>query len=102
MDTSTFYDTINLDCLQEEALKLQYPPLLLELAMQVYTGPKAIVAEQEMTPFFRVSSGVPAGCPQAPLLAKAVLAPALTPWQQQHPQTHLSRQKPRTGCSGCS
>ena len=34
MDMSMFYDTINLDRLQDKALKLQYPPLLLELAMQ--------------------------------------------------------------------
>ena len=33
MDMSTFYDTIHLARLQEEALKLDYPPLLLELAM---------------------------------------------------------------------
>ena len=38
---------------------------MLEMAMQVYTGPKAMVAEQEMTPFFTVTNGVPAGCPQA-------------------------------------
>ena len=81
MDMSTFYDTINLQRLETEALHLQYPPM----ALQVYHGPKAIVAEQEMTPFFTVTNGVPAGCPQAPLLAKAVLAPALQPWQQAHP-----------------
>ena len=90
MDMSTFYDTINLTRLQQEALQLHYPPLMLELAMQLYTGPKAIVAEQEMTPFFTVQNGVPAGCPQAPLLAKAVLAPALQPWKLQHPEVHLS------------
>ena len=90
MDMSTFYDTIQLNKLQEEAVKLDYPPLLLELAMQLYTGPKAILAEQEMTPFFHVDHGVPAGCPQAPLLAKVVLAPALIPWKQQHPQINLS------------
>ena len=90
MDMSTFYDTINLQQLETEALKLSYPPLMLEMALQVYHGPKAIVAEQEMTPFFTVTNGVPAGCPQAPLLAKAVLAPALQPWQQQHPAIHLS------------
>ena len=43
-----------------------------------------------MTPFFHVDQGVPAGCPQAPLLAKAVLTPALTPWHEQHPHIHLS------------
>ena len=90
MDMSTFYDTIDLDRLQQEALQLDYPPLLLELAIQLYTGPKAISAEQEFTPFFRVDRGIPAGCPQAPLLAKAVLAPALIPWQQAHKTVHLS------------
>ena len=58
--------------------------------MQLYCGPKAILAEQEMTPFFHVDHGVPAGCPQAPLLAKAVLAPALLPWKEQHPKANLS------------
>ena len=90
MDMSTFYDTINLRKLQEEAIGLDYPPLMLELAMQLYCGPKAILAEQELTPFFHVDHGVPAGCPQAPLLAKAVLAPALIPWKEQHPKAHLS------------
>ena len=90
MDMSTFYDTIDLDRLQQEAIQLDYPPLLLELATQLYTGPKAISAEQEFTPFFRVDRGIPAGCPQAPLLAKAVLAPALIPWQQAHKKVHLS------------
>ena len=90
MDMSTFYDTINLCKLQEEAIGLDYPPLMLELALQLYCGPKAILAEQELTPFFHVDHGVPAGCPQAPLLAKAVLAPALIPWKEQHPTAHLS------------
>ena len=90
MDMSTFYDTIPLDKLQQEAMKLNYPPLHLELAMQLYTGPKAISAEQEFTPFFRVDRGIPAGCPQAPLLAKAVLAPALIPWREDHPDIHLT------------
>ena len=90
MDMSTFYDAVDLERLQQEALQLDYPPLMLELAMQLYTGPKAISAEQEFTPFFRVDRGIPAGCPQAPLLAKAVLAPALIPWQQNHKKIHLS------------
>ena len=59
MDMSTFYDTINLQRLQTEALNLQYPSLMLEMALQVYHGPKAIVA-------------------------------ALQPWQQAHPNIHLS------------
>ena len=63
MDMSTFYDTIHLSRLQEEAVKLGYPVLLLELAMQLYCGPTAILAEQEMTPFFHADHGIPAGHP---------------------------------------
>ena len=86
MDMSTFYDAIQLTRLQEEAMN----PLMLELAMQVYTGPKAILAEQELTAFFTVNQGIPAGCPQAPLLAKAALAPAILPWKERHAAVHLS------------
>ena len=42
MDLSTFYDTIQLQRLQEQALAIQYPPLMLEMAMQVYTGQKPL------------------------------------------------------------
>ena len=34
-------------------------------------GPKAIQAEAELSEFFFAQKGVGAGCPQAPLLAKA-------------------------------
>ena len=39
---STFYDTIDLKNLQQMAQALDYPPIALEFAMQVYTGPKAV------------------------------------------------------------
>ena len=54
MDMSTFYDTIHLARLQEEALKLEYPPLRLELAMQVYCGPKAIRLLSWLRQFWRL------------------------------------------------
>ena len=40
VDMSTFYDTINLARLQEEALKLQYPPLMLERPCSFTAVPK--------------------------------------------------------------
>ena len=55
MDLSTFYDTIKLQQLQDQAIAINYPPHMLEMAMQLYTGPKAIVAEQEMTPWIKES-----------------------------------------------
>lgn len=91
MDMSAFYDTIQLSKLEEEALKLSYTHLCcLNLPCSSIAGPKTIMAEQELTPFFRIDKGVPAGCPQAPLLAKAVLAPALIPWKEKLGQVHLS------------
>ena len=70
---STFYDTLDLQQLQQTAQDLQYPRVC-----HVYTGHKAILAEGELSPWFHVTTGVAAGCPQAPLLAKTFLQPILT------------------------
>ena len=90
LDMSTFYDTLDLQQLQQTAQDLQYPPLALEFATQVYTGHKAILAEGELSPWFHVTTGVVAGCPEAPLLAKTFLQPILTRFQQDNPDTHLN------------
>lgn len=60
------------------------------LALQLYTGPKAMLAKEKLSDFFYVTCGVAAGCPQAPLLAKTYLAPALQPFVQQQPRLHLN------------
>ena len=90
LDMSTFYDTLDLQRLQQTAQDLDYPPLGLEFAMQVYTGHKAILAEGELSPWFHATTGVAAGCPQAPLLAKTFLQPILTSFQQAFPDLHLN------------
>ena len=90
LDMSTFYDTLDLQKLQQTAQDLNYPPLALEFAMQVYTGHKAILAEGELSPWFHVTTGVAAGCPQAPLLAKTYLQPILHTFQQAFPDLHLN------------
>ena len=87
LDMSTFYD---MQKLQQTAQDLNYPPLALEFAMQVYTGHKAILAEGELSPWFHVTAGVAAGCPQAPLLAKTYLQPILHSFQQTFPDLHLN------------
>ena len=83
LDMSTFYDTLDLQKLQQTAQDLSYPPLALEFAMQVYTGHKAILAEGELSPWFHVTTGVP-------LLAKTFLQPILTSFQQQYPDLRLN------------
>ena len=64
--------------------------VLLEFAMQVYTGHKNILAEGELSPWFHATAGVAAGCPQAPLPAKTFLQPILTSFQQAFPDLHLN------------
>ena len=61
LDMSTFYDTLDLQKLQQTAQDLNYPPLALEFAMQVYTGHKAILAEGELPCDNRSCSGLPTG-----------------------------------------
>ena len=63
---STFYDTIDLKNLQQMAQALDYPPIALEFAMQVYTGPKAVLADAELSHWFHVSRGVAAFLGKAP------------------------------------
>ena len=62
LDMSTFYDTIDLKRLQQVAQSLDYPTLALEFAMQVYTGPKAVIADAELSHWFHVTRGMAAGC----------------------------------------
>ena len=100
LDMSTFYDTLDLQRLQQTAQDLDYPPLALEFAMQVYTGHKAILAEGELSPWFHATTGVAAGCPQAPLLAKTFLQPILTSFQQEFPELHLNGWVDDTGFDG--
>lgn len=52
MDMSTFYDCIDLRTLATAAQELNYPALPLWFALQLYTGPKAIQAEAELSEFF--------------------------------------------------
>ena len=90
LDMSTFYDCIDLPTLAVVAHELQYPALPLWFALQLCTGPKAIQAEAELSEFFFTQKGVAAGCPQAPLLAKAYLAPAVQPFVAKFPQINVN------------
>lgn len=60
------------------------------MAMQVYAGPKAVLADAELSYWFHVTKGMAAGCPQAPLLAKTFLQPILGPFQAKYQGLHLN------------
>ena len=50
MDIAGFYDSINLSELTQDAVALDFPPHLLELALQVYEGGRTIVGEDLAAP----------------------------------------------------
>lgn len=91
--TQRLQDWGNLWRIREEGAPLQPPSILqqaqdqvakLELAMRLHTGPKVIVAEEEMAPFLYVDKGVAASCPQA-TLGQSLLSASTCPMGQDAP-----------------
>ena len=88
-DLTCFYDTVQLDHLIEPARVLQYPPLHLKLALDLYTGPRLIQAEGIAGHPKYYQNGILQGCPQAPAIAKLVLYQPLRSLVQEHPAVLL-------------
>ena len=88
-DMSNFYDKITLKTLPANALEYDYPALPLLFAWQVYSSPRVLTAEGEVSQPQKYAKGISAGCAQAPLLAKVHLAPALQSFATQFPQVHV-------------
>ena len=88
-DLTCFYDTVTLDHLIEPALDLQYPPLHLKLALDLYTGPRLLQAEGISGAPKHYQKGILQGCPQTPAIAKLVLYKPLRALVQDHPAVQL-------------
>ena len=88
-DMSNFYDKIPLAKLPDAANALCYPPLPLLFALQVYGGKRILTAEGQASNPRHCTHGICAGCPQAPLLAKTHLAPALENFLRRHEEAHV-------------
>ena len=89
LDMSTFYDTIDLNTLQQVAQSLNSCPGPRVRHAGLHRT-KAVIADAELSHWFHVTKGMAAGCPQAPLLAKAYLQPILSPFQAKRPELHLN------------
>ena len=70
MDIAGLYDSINLSELTQDAVALDFPPHLLELALQVYEGGRTIVGEDLAAPTLWPGRGLIQGCPLAPAISK--------------------------------
>ena len=88
-DLSCFYDTVNLDSILEPAAELNYPPVHLKLALDLYSGPRLIQAEGIAGDPKHYSHGILQGCPQAPAISKLVLFRPLKELQRAHPAAAL-------------
>ncbi|CAE7193494.1 unnamed protein product [Symbiodinium natans] len=77
VDLESFFDTIQFQQLITAATALQYPPLILKMALEVYMGARYLVADGVLSAGIRATNGVQAGCPAAPSLAKVALHPVI-------------------------
>ena len=77
VDLESFFDTIQFQQLIMAATALQYPPLILKMALEVYMGARYLVADGVLSAGIRATNGVQAGCPAAPSLAKVALHPVI-------------------------
>ena len=50
-----------------------YPPIILHQAYLVYSGARYLQAEHTVAPVIRANTGILAGCPAAPSIAKLIL-----------------------------
>ena len=88
-DLSCFYDTVNLDHIIEPAADLNYPPVHLKLALDLYRGPRLIQAEGIAGNPTHYAKGILQGCPQAPAISKLILYRPLQALQREHPAVAL-------------
>ncbi|CAE7267823.1 unnamed protein product [Symbiodinium sp. CCMP2592] len=77
LDLRGFFDSVSYERLLLQGLAHRFPPLHLWFALQVYQGPRCLVADSiAATPIFP-GRGVPQGCPLAPSLSKLTMSEPL-------------------------
>ena len=75
VDLETFYDRCRFPDIIRSGLALGYPPLILHQALLVYQGRRFLHAENTVSPCITPTTGVLAGCPAAPSIAKLIIHP---------------------------
>ncbi|CAE7231234.1 unnamed protein product [Symbiodinium sp. CCMP2592] len=77
LDLRGFFDSVSYERLLLQGLAHSFPPLHLWFALQVYQGPRCLVADSiAATPLFP-GRGVPQGCPLPPSLSKLTMSEPL-------------------------
>ena len=78
VDLQTFYESVSHAAIAEQALIHQFPAVCVDTALKVYRGARYILSESAVSPACYAASGLMAGCPYAPALAKLALYPSLS------------------------
>ena len=89
IDISGLYDNVQWPDLIQDGLALEYPPVWLELCLQVYAGGRLLCGEQVLSPILYPGSGLLQGCPLAPSICKIAMHFPLTALWERHLASHL-------------
>ena len=84
LDIKGFYDSVVWSSVVDTRILLEFPPLVLELALQLYGGERLLSAENSVSPGIFPSVGLLQGCPVAPVVSKLAL---FTPLKELHAES---------------
>ncbi|CAE7214837.1 unnamed protein product [Symbiodinium sp. CCMP2592] len=88
VDLEGFYDGIDFSRLIAQGKALAFPPMLLELCLQLYHGPRCLHGEGVSTVALWPKKGILQGCPYAPTVAKLTTHAPLQGISQQPGVSH--------------
>ena len=69
-----FYESVSWQRLITQGLKMDFPAVILDLAIELYKGPRILMGEGLPSPSIFPGRGMIQGCPFAPTLAQLTLA----------------------------
>ena len=72
-DFHKFFDTIDVSVLMQEAIKCQYPPVDMALALQQHLAPRTIQVSGYSSKLINITHSILAGCRQSVPLTRALL-----------------------------
>ena len=88
-DLSAFFDTIDHGLLMERATALGWPPVLINMAISMYTAPRIISSRDATAAPLCPTQGVMAGCSFAKACVTAYYVEPLTKFTEKHEEVDL-------------
>jgi len=89
LDMAKFYEVISHQVLLEEAAAVDFPLALLKGALELYSGPRAIVQGRGASDIFECSGTILPGCSMATTIARVMLQRLLLGISEAYPRLYL-------------